>query len=842
MSTYGHEVTRRRWASPAQLAMCILGCLLMSATPARAQSALSGVVRDGSGGVLPGVSVTASSPVLIEGGRTAVTDASGRYSLVDLRPGRYTITYELAGFATLVREAIELGSNLTVPLDVDLRIGTLEERVTVTGGTPLVDVENVQRTQVLTREVIDNLPITRNSHSIGAVVPGVKMSRPDVGGSQMMEQVAQSTHGSLTKDITMQIDGMMVNSSMADYSIQAYNDDALNQEVVVQTSAVPVEVASGGIRINMIPKDGGNRLSGALYLGGTPGNWQSSNIDDALRAKGIRQPNGIEHVQDFNGSVGGPILTNKLWFFGSARHISVNETVTNAFYPDGSPAVVDQYVRSGLARLTYQAAQNHKISAYFQRIWKLKGHELNTGTDVVKASWRRDPKHALYYVGQAKWTATLGANYLLETGFSTNIERLTQFYQPEIRQDRGTAAWYAGAARQDAVLTTLNSAALYERGFIPDMRMVSVMLSRIAGMHSLKGGFQWAWGPVGDEYTANADLVQIYRSGVPDSVNVYNTPTRFFTDVGTNRGLFVQDTIRLNRVTINAGLRFDQLRTTIRDIDLGPSRFLPARSFGQSDVVDSEGNAMDAVPNFKDLSPRLGVSYDLFGNARTALKFSYNKYVTAWAGGFANRYNPLTFASDQRRWIDANGDDIAQDNEIGPSQNVNFGIRQSRFPSPDLAREHNIEYTASVQHEVRPGISVLGAWFRRTYKSTEKSINELVSPSDYQAFQAPSPLGNGELDHDLQPERRQAGAGAARRHQLRRQPAHLRRLRSQFQRPFAARHQPVRRLDERPDRARVMRHQRSQPTPLLRRERVRTSRSAPTSSWPATCPCPGACN
>ena len=751
MTTEIRGWTRRR-GQHVQLAGVMLFVLLCIPTLVRAQSAISGVVRDGSGGVLPGVTVNAASPALIEKERSAVTDSQGRYSIVDLRPGIYSISFVLPGFSTLVRDTIELSSNATVPIDVQLRVGELAETITVTGATPLVDVENVQRTQVLTRDVIDNLPITRNSQSIGAVVPGVKMSRPDVGGSQLMEQVSQSTHGSLTKDITMQIDGMMVNSSMLDYSIQAYNDDALNQEVVIQTSAIPVDVGSGGIRINMIPKDGGNRLSGALYLGYTPGNWQSSNIDDELRGKGIRQPNGVEHVEDFNFSMGGPIMRDKLWFFGSARHMSVDEKVTNAFYPDGSPAIVDQYVRSGLARLTYQANQNNKISTYFQRIWKFKGHELTPGTEVVKASGLRDPKQSLYYVGQAKWTSTIGSNLLLETGFSTNVERLTLFYQPGIRQAAFTPSWYQGAAKQDAVLSTLTNAALSEHYFHPDMRMVSVILSRISGAHTLKAGMQWAFGPVGDEYSANADLVQVYRSGVPDSVNVYNTTTSYYTNVDANRGFFLQDTMRFKRATFNVGVRFDQLKTSIADISLNPSRFLPARSFGQDQVVDSEGNHMDSLPNFKDISPRMSVSYDLFGNARTAVKASYNEYVTAWSGGFANRYNPFTFASDQRSWRDTNGDDIAQDSEIGPSQNVNFGVRQSRFPSPDLSRENNVEYSTSIQHEVVPGISVLGAWFRRTYKNSEKSINELVDVGDYQAFTTPSPLdGSPVVIYNLNP-------------------------------------------------------------------------------------------
>ncbi len=740
MNTDRNGQTRRRWGQRLQLGVVVLGALLCAPAVAHAQSALSGIVKDASGAVLPGVTVNAASPVLIEKVRTAITDVRGRYDIIDLRPGIYAITFELPGFSTLVRDAIALPSNVTVSIDTALRVGTLEETITVTSAAPLVDVQNVQRTQVITRDIIDLLPITRNTQSISSVVPGVKMSRPDVGGSQMMEQVAMSTHGSVTKDTTYQVDGMMVNSAMNDYVIQNYNDDALIQEVVIQTSAIPAEVAAGGVRVNMIPRDGGNSLSGAVYLGATPGQWQSSNIDEGLRKKGVNVPNGIEHVQDFSGASGGPILRNKLWYFWSARHTSVNETVTNAFYPDGRRAVVDQYVRSGLARLTYQANQNHKVSAYFQRIWKFKGHELNPGTDVVKASGVRLPKHALYYVGQAKWTATFGNSLLLETGFSTNVERLSTIYQPGIRQERYTDAWYAGAAKQDVVLITLTNASGSESWNQPDMRMVSVMLSRISGLHNLKAGMQWAFGPVGFHVSHNADLTQIYRSGVPDSVNVHNTPTRYFTDINANRGFFLQDTVRLKRATLNVGLRHDQLRTTIYNISLPATRFLPARSFGQKDMVDSAGNQMDAVPNFKDLSPRMSVSYDLFGTAQTALKASYNQYVTSWAGGLGYRYNPFTNASDQRSWRDLNGDDIAQDNEIGPSQNANFGVKQSRFPSPDLTRERNVEYTTSIQHEVVPGISVLGAWYRRTYQNSENSINELVGVSDYQAFTTPNPL------------------------------------------------------------------------------------------------------
>lgn len=713
--------------------------LVFAPAAAWAQSAIAGTVRDNSGAVLPGVTVEAASPVLIEQSRSVITDDQGRYNMIDLRPGAYKVTYTLPGFTTFVRDGVEVPGNVTVTIDAELRVGALEETITVSGATPVVDVQNAQRTQVLTRDVVDALPITRNSHSIAAVVPGVKLNRPDVGGSQMMEQVAQTTHGSLVKDITMQVDGMLVNSSMSDYGIQAYNDDALNAEVSVQTSSLTADVQAGGMRINMIPKDGGNVLSGAFYGGGTPESWQSSNLDDELRAKGIRLPSGVQHVQDFNGSVGGPIVKNKLWFFGSGRHISVNEKVTNAFYPDGSPAIVDQYVRSGLARLTYQINSKNKVSSYFQRIWKFKGHELVTGEEVVKASRVRDPKHSLYYVGQAKWTSTVSSKLLLEAGYSTNIERLTQWYQPGIKQERGTAAWYAGVAKEDVVLNTLTNAARQETNNLPNMYQVSTSASYVTGSHNIKGGMQMSFGRVGFQYDANGDLVQIYRSGVPDSVRVYNTPTEFFTD-HRNLGLYAMDSWTTGRLTTNLGARFDNLHATVVETQLGAGRFVPARQFSQANVVDASGNSLDALPSWWDFSPRLSASYDLFGNQRTALKASFNKYVVSWAAGYAQRYNPFTFASDQRTWRDLNGDDIAQDNEIGPSTNTGFGRVQTRFPDSDLSREYNLEYSTAVQHQVFQGFSVLGAWYRRTFKNSERTLNTALSLDDYIPFTATNPL------------------------------------------------------------------------------------------------------
>jgi hypothetical protein len=726
---------------PEFLLLFIATAVLLWPSTGHAQSSFAGVVRDASGAVLPGVTVEAASPVLIEKVRSVVTDEQGRYSIVDLRPGTYKLTFTLTGFSTLVRDGVELPSNVSVPINAELKVGSLEESITVSGQTPLVDVQNPQRTQVLQREVIDVLPTTRNMQSVGSIVVGVKLSRPDVGGSQGMEQTYMRTHGADDRHTTVQVDGMMVNSSMGDGNIQAYNDDALAAEVSVQTSAVGAEVQAGGVRMNMIPKDGGNQFRGGGFVGGTAGSWQANNINDDLRAapRLLTAPNGVQHVQDFNLNYGGPIRRDKLWFFSTVRHVSVNEKVANAFYhhPDGSedfsrPAIVDQYVRDVLLRLTWQATSRNKFSAYLSRIWKFKGHELNPGDWIETASGRRDPKKALYAVGQAKYTSTISPRLLFEAGYSTNIERLTNFYQPGVRKARGTPEWYAGAARVDLVRLTVTTArAAGETGTYPDRKVMMSSLSYVTGTHNVKTGVQWSFGQESNQVSRNADLNQNYRSGVPDSVDVFTNPSANREYVKADVGIYAQDSWTLKRLTLNGGVRWDYLNTIMQKGCAGGGRFSPVV------CVDRD---VSGRPEFSNLSPRVSVVYDLFGNAKTALKGSVNKYVLPWAGGWAKRYDPRFSQSDRRNWRDLNGDDIAQDNEIGASNNINFG-RVTRFPAADLQREYNVESSVGVQHQLLPRVSVTAAYFHRRYYNQEAQDNTLINRSDWIPFQVANPCG-----------------------------------------------------------------------------------------------------
>ena len=295
-----------RWTVVVSSGMC-LACLCLLPATAEAQSGFSGVVKDTSDAVLPGVTVEAASPVLIEKVRSAITNADGRYNIVDLRPGVYTVTFTLPGFNTLKRDGVELPANFTSTLNIELRVGAIEETVTVTGASPIVDVKSTQKTTVLTRDMLDSLPTARNYSGLAALMPGVKMSNTDVGGNQQMEQIYMTVHGSRQTDVSVQVDGMSLNSLMSDGQVQAYFSDAANAEVSYQTNGVGADVSSGGVRINMIPKEGGNRVSGSAFVGGTNGSWQSSNVTDELRARGLAQGSKVDLVTDVNAALGGPI-------------------------------------------------------------------------------------------------------------------------------------------------------------------------------------------------------------------------------------------------------------------------------------------------------------------------------------------------------------------------------------------------------------------------------------------------------------------------------------------------------------------------------------------------------
>lgn len=741
-------------------------CLLLPSL-ALAQSQITGQVRDESGGVLPGVGVEAASDVLIEKVRTAVSDEQGRYTIVDLRPGVYKLTFSLPGFSTVVRDGVDLPSNFTATVNAELKVGSLEETITVSGATPLVDVQQAARTQVITRDIIDNLPTTRNIMSVGILVPGIRMNTPDIGGSRAMEQPGMRAHGVNQRETNQLVDGMSINSG-EDCLCMSYADDAMQSEVSVTTSALPADSSPGGIRVNSIPRDGGNIVSGAIFIGGTDGDWQANNVDDDLRARRIQSANGIAHIQNFNASLGGPILRDRLWYFLTARHASSDETVANVeqrtIAPDGEfiRSILDQYIRDSGLRLTYQATAQHKLAGFFQRIWKRKGKDFSFGQDP-RSSTQRNPATAHYGVGHIKWTMTASSKLLLEGGYSTSYQHWTGGNQIGRFKQRDTPEWYQFAQRMDEALN-INPDCAYsfgctQWGSVPQNRteatraVYAFSASYVTGSHNFKAGVQKAGGP-GDTYSErNADLVQRYTNGRPQSVDVYNTPIASKAYVNYDLGIFVQDSWTIRRLTINPGLRLEYFNSGMRESSMPAGRFVPARFFPEQPDLPNWAN---------DPAPRLNAAYDLFGDGRTAIKGNVSKYYAQWSSGWARRYAASAASSDRRNWFDCalnaagtacsgvamptNGDNIAENHEIGPSSSSTFGLRADRSPAEGIERTYNWEYTAAVQHQLTSRVSVSAGWFHRVWKNLEISDRELISRSDYTAFQLPMPSFANDVD------------------------------------------------------------------------------------------------
>jgi hypothetical protein len=741
--------------------------LLITPSITLAQSQFTGQVRDESGGVLPGVTVEAASPALIEKSKTAVTDEQGRYTIVDLRPGTYRITFRLIGFSPIVREEVELPSNFVATINADLKVGALEETVTVTGQTPLVDVTQAARTQVVTRDMLDTLPTTRHIFSVSNMLPGIRFATPDIGGSRQMEQTNPRGHGVNGAQAQESIDGMSTSSQESNI-VWTYVNDSIVQEVTVTTAAHPAEVQAGAMRMNMIPKDGGNNFSGSVFLGGSDGNWQANNIDDYLRSQNIARGNGIAHVQTFNGAVGGPVKRNRLWFFATARHASTDEVVANVgetiITPQGEQlkSTIDQYIRDALGRLTWQINQKNKFAAFFNRTWKRKGKDFGAGTDPRAGSYR-DPRTGKYAVGQAKYTNTLTARWLLEAGYSTPINHITIDNEPGISLPRYlpngqvNPSWLANARRQDTANNRNPRCALEIgcRNWVSngqDQRTIATghrtvaSASYVTGTHNLKFGIDRSFGWARVYTERQADLVQNYQNNRATSVTVFSTPGARDVFVNYDLGYYVQDSWTIKRLTANIGLRVDNFRSMYEESANPPGRFVPARFFPERRNLPNWNN---------DIAPRLSFAYDVFGNGQTAVKASWSKYYERLTGGFANNYAPGV-QSETRNWFDCainaagtgcsggvlptNGDDIAQDHEIGPSGTTNFGLTGTdRDVEPNIQRRGDREITATVSHQLTSRVSVTGGWYHRTYQDIQQMDRTLIGLADYTSFIAPMP-------------------------------------------------------------------------------------------------------
>jgi len=717
-------------------------CLAVLPETAFAQaSGIAGVVKDTSGAVMPGVVVEASSPALIERVRSVTTDTQGQYKIVDLRPGIYTVTFTLPGFAPVKHEGIELPAAFTATVNADLRVGALEETVTVSGASPIVDTQTVLKRQVVSKDTIDAMPTSKNWSTIGVMTVGVSSNQNDVGGSAGEHQNQLKAHGGSFNDRLVQLDGLMNSNMACNYSCTGLStNDASTQELSYEFGAISAEVAGGGVRVNIIPKDGGNRFSGSGFFNFANDKLQGGNVDDTLRAQGIQTADSILKIYDTSAALGGPIMKDKLWFFTAHRLWGYQQIRTNTFYesdqstfvftPDlNRPGTETQQNESSDIRLTWQMSPKNKLSGYANIGPRKTDHWTLVSTLQPDASNLQNlPKNNFETF---TFRSTISSKLLFEAAMGNMTETWTR----EPVDDSSTSHGYP--------VTELNTGITFRAyngtfsNNYTSLRSYRSSMTYVTGSHAFKVGMNLQEGPADTLVYTNNDTALIVRGGQPFQVTVRTTPYTTHERLVADLGVYAQDTWTIKRMTVNAGLRWDYLNNKVDAQDAPGGTWIGPRHF----------DALSDVPNYKDLSPRLGVAYDLFGNGKTALKATLSRYVQTSTVSTARLLNPLNTSVNTatRPWTDTNRDGIPQVSELGALSNTSFGqVNIATHYDPQTIngfdhRRNNWEVSTTLSHELMARVSAEVSYFRRAQGHFTTTDNLDVSPSDFNSYCVTAP-------------------------------------------------------------------------------------------------------
>ncbi len=746
---------------------CVFAVLTMVPSVVFAQAAITGTVKDTSGAVLPGVTVEAASPVLIEKVRTAVSDGNGRFQLVDLRPGAYTVTFTLAGFNTFKRDGVTLTGSAIATIDAELRVGALEETITVTGEAPVVDTQSLTQQRVLNSETIDSLPSARNYFGLARMIPGTQGGGNDVGGS-LIQDVGQSVtvHGSRNVDQRITINGINTMTLQAGGNIGGQTPDMGSAaEVTVDTTSLGADLPTGGVRVNFVPKDGGNVFSNSTFFSMTNESLQGDNFSDALRAAGLGTPNKILHSYDLNQSFGGPMKRDKVWFWASVRINDVaNEAAVfqnkNAFDPTqwlyvpdtANPGVNKGQQLNSSIRVTWQASPRNKIAGTYKADkWCNCPNNISATQAPEAARDRRFPRLRQEHL---EWTSPVTNKLLVEAVGMHLFERWGNMH---LRTATGSLTDAQAAVLPQLIAVQEQSTGLnyrvlsnYNNTAVPSLAY-RIGASYVTGSHAFKFGWNNTTGYL-DEYQYTLNPVS-YRFNTVNGVTTPNRITmrqdyRARTNLDADMGFYAQDRWTMNRLTVAGAIRFDNFRTSYPTQTLGPHTLVPNRNitFEGKDVI-----------NWKDLTYRSGFSYDIFGTGKTALKVAFNKYLLGQTlNGLGRDPNPVIVTGSvapNRAWTDANRDFIPQcdltvltaNGECGAADNLAFGsaVQTARF-DPDLIggfnnRQTNWELSTSVQHELVSRVAVDVGYFRRAWANFRVTDNTAVSAADFTTFNLTTP-------------------------------------------------------------------------------------------------------
>lgn len=758
----------------------VLAVLVLMTLPALSAAqglgTIAGVAKDASGAVLPGVSVEAASPALIEKMRTAVTNESGQYTIISLPPGVYSVTFTLPGFSTTKREGIEMVANFTAQVNADMKVGGVTETVEVTAETPLVDVQSAAVARAVTKDIIKEIPTGGTMYQLAAMMVGVTIGGGaavvDVGGASGSPVQAQlSSHGGAPGDEVQMVDGLKVGNMMSQSGRTNQTlSPLLFEQIDVQISGHGGDAPSIGVQSNLIPRTGGNDFHGTILINGSSGSLQSNNLTPRLKAFGLTDTTRLKNVYDINGGFGGPIVRDRLWFFATGRYQTNTSYIAGLYFPSDTKSWIrtedkgrqgydDQFLKDFTARLTAAITPKMRLNGFIQVQNKWWPHWTVNAAVSPEAVGQVNWPGRLY---QISWTWTATDRLLFEAG--TNYGDSSDTILPRPGEVNGLGATVRimeqGGTFNGVAIAPITYGLFGASTYETPMHQYGsrAAMSHVTGGHNFKVGMDLQRGfrhRIGANFSN--DIQYRTQNFVLNQVTLFAPAGHYRSNLDYNLGVFVQDRWRIGRVAVSPGIRFEFQKESNDAYTAGATKYAPSRnlSFPGADVV-----------HWKEVNPRIGVSYDLFGNGKTALKASAARGVAQEGLNTADSVHPaVTLATstartvtetfypvgDPRRLnnvVDCDLLNPAQNGECGPWLTSGFGgtvpITQQdpRTLSGWGVRPWNWEFSTGFQHELTSRVSAGLTYYRRINGGFLVTDNTANTAADFKEFTVAVPTDN----------------------------------------------------------------------------------------------------
>jgi hypothetical protein len=665
---------------------------------------------DDQGGVVPGVTVTISSPVLVAGSMSGVTDGGGINRFPSLVPGTYSIKLELAGFQSITRETIVVVVGQTTPVDFSMKLASLAENITVTGASPTVDTTSATVAVNLSEQLIQGTPGGRDIWAlVEAKVPGLVMSRPDVGGTSGGLQGGFSARGTASAQNTSFLNGVNVGDPQAIGAAGFYYDFDAFDDIQVSTGAHDITVPTSGVFLNMITKTGGNKWNGSTTFTWTGDSLQGRNDHDPTLQKYGFRPDGntSDFVSDINVTAGGPLVQNKLRFFGSFRDWRVHQNVP----VQNSESVLDQTnITSGLGNVTWQVNQNNKVTGFYSRQRYSKPNRLlnNASITVVDSTVDEEDMFDIY---QGLWNTILGKNLFLDARLGLNKILFPTYFNGGNQQsltDNATGIIYGNNPNE----------VIRNRDRYQSNATAQYYVDRaLGGRHEVRFGFDHSHAVSKNETHRVDDVRPFYNSTAAvraQTVEIYATPLIDLSALNVT-ALFAQDSYSINRLTVTGGVRWERLEGYL------PEQGSPASTFFPS--IPRTFNEVRDVVLWHTAGPRISGIFDVTGDGRTAAKASYGRYyyVLSTGGGGVSNVNPNSNYFATYGWNDLNGDLKFQNGEQTGAPVLTSGTTTTI--DPNFSRPYTDEYSFGVDRELAANVKVSAVYTYRREKNTQASAN-----------------------------------------------------------------------------------------------------------------------